>query len=156
MFPPNRRDAILNEIKNNPKFKGAMFRSYTGILYSNQLNLNQTKSVMCKEIFMMFPVVIYVPKNFYLTNAIDEQIQYLQGAGLIDYWHSEIIDQRYLKVQESSEPKPIKLEYLSGCFYIWIGSICLSSLAFIWEVMQWTCQKRSEKKKMKTKLAFHK
>lgn len=90
---------------------------------------------MCKEIFMMFPVVIYVPKDFYLTEAINEKIQFLQAAGIIDYWHKEIIDERFLKVVESKEPKGIKLEYLEGCFYLWEILCILATLLFFGEVL---------------------
>lgn len=134
VFPADRRREIINQITTNPSFKGAMLRSVTGVLYSNQLNFNQTKSLMCKEIFMMFPVVIYVPKDFYLTEAINEKIEFLQAAGLIDYWHSEILDERLLKVQESKEPKGIKLEYLSGCFFIWIIFCSFALVVFFGEI----------------------
>lgn len=90
---------------------------------------------MCKEIFMMFPVVIYVPKDFYLTEAINEKIQFLQAAGLIDYWHKEIIDERFLKVVESKEPKGIKYEYLEGSFYIWEILCIIATLLFFGEVL---------------------
>lgn len=84
----------------------------------------------------MFPVVIYVPKDFYLTEAIDRKIEILQAAGLIEYWHSEIIDTRFMKIQESKQPKGIKLEYLSGCFYILLISCTASILMFVYEVIK--------------------
>lgn len=122
-----------------------MFRSLYGTLYDNQIKLNETKSVICKEIFMLFPVVIYVQKDFYLTEAINEKIRNLHSAGLIDYWHTGIIDERYLKVVESKEPRGIKIEYLSGCFFTWMISCVFSLLVFLGEVVQWKCQKKVKK-----------
>jgi hypothetical protein len=90
-------------------------------------------SLLCKEIFMSFPVVLYVPKNFYLKDALDNKIEILQAAGLIDHWHSQIIDPRFMKIRESNEPKGIKLETLSGCFYTWILSCTISFATFLGE-----------------------
>lgn len=125
-----------------------MFRSYYGVLYSNQVNFNSTPSIPCKEIFMMFPVVIYFPRQFFLADAINDKIQYLQAAGLIDYWHSEILDNRLQKRQESNEPKGIKIEYLLGCFFIWGFACIFSFLIFIWEVMKGKWRKKKEKKQI--------
>lgn len=128
------RDELSVEISTNPEFKGALFKSYTGTLYYNQMHFNQTQYVMCKEIYMTFPVVLYFPKDFYLTGAINKKIAFLQAAGLIDYWHSEIIDERYMKVIESNEPKGIKFQYLSGCFWIWFISCLIAVLTFFGEI----------------------
>lgn len=85
--------------------------------------------------FLMLPVVMYVRKDFFLTTSINKNIEFLQAAGLIDYWHTEIIDERLLKTQESKEPKGIKLEYLSGCFYILMIACSLSILTFMGEIL---------------------
>lgn len=135
MFPPKRRDEILKDINSKPRFKGALLRSLTGARYFNQLNYNTTQHTLCKELFMMFPVVIYVPKDFYLTSALNKVLLRLQAAGLIHYWHSQIIDERFVKVQESKQPKGIKLAYLSGCFYIWIISCSVSFITFVCEIV---------------------
>lgn len=100
---------------------------------------------------MMFPVVIYVPKDFYLTEAINEKISFLQAAGLIEYWHSQIIDERYLKVIESKQPRGIKLEYLSGCFLIWISSCFFAILIFLGEIFNKISRNCFEKYKSKKK-----
>lgn len=124
-----------------------MFRSVTGTLYANQLAYNQTQSLMCKEIFMMFPVVIYVPKDFYLTEAINDKIQFLQAAGIIDYWHKEIIDERFLKVVESKEPKGIKFAYLTGCFYIWEILCVVATFVFFGEIVSDKLRKLRQRRK---------
>jgi hypothetical protein len=141
----DERNDIINEIATNSKFNGALLRSYTGTLYANQLNFNKTISLICKEIFMMFPVVIYCQKNYFLTEAIDEKIEILQAAGLIDYWHSEIIDTRFMKIEESKQPKGIKFESISGCFYIWIISCTASFLTFFGEVFMGKLLKKKGK-----------
>lgn len=144
MFPAEKRTELVNEIKSNPNFKGAMFRSLTGLQYNNQVNYNKTRSIACKEIFMMLSVVIYVPKNFYLTEALNEKIAIFQAAGLIEHWHSQIIDPRYLKPPESKEPSGIKVEYLSGCFCMWIISCLIAFVVFVIEALRWRFTKNSE------------
>lgn len=134
MKSTQEREEILKEISTNPHFKGALFRSYTGTLYYNQIHFNETQYLMCKEIYMTFPVVLYFPKDFYLTSAINKKISLLQAAGLIDYWHSEIIDERYRKIVESNEPRGIKFAYVSGCFWIWFLSCLFSISLFIGEI----------------------
>jgi hypothetical protein len=151
VIEPKNRNEILNEISTNSHFDGALLRSLTGALYSNQINYNKTQQLICKEIFMTFPVVIYLAKDFYLTEAINEKITYLQASGLIEYWHSQIIDPRYHNVQESKQPKGIKIEHLSGCFYIWMMSLLFSCLIFLFEVMNqkfsWKFVRRNRRKR---------
>jgi hypothetical protein len=99
------RSKVLKDIATIPRFEGTILRSFTGTQYTNQINFKKTEdriiNLMCKEIFNSFPVVIYVRKNFYLTDEIDKKIEILQAAGLIDHWHSQIIDPRFLKIVES-------------------------------------------------------
>ena len=135
-FTSKQRDVILDKISTDPHFKGALLRSLTGTLYANQLRYNQTRYLICKEIFLMFPVVMYVRKDFYLTTAINRRIEILQAAGLIDYWHGLIIDERFLKVPESKQPQGIKIEYLTGCFYIWITCCVSAFVVFIGEILK--------------------
>lgn len=57
----------------------------------------------------------------------------LEAAGLINYWHAEIIDERYLKIIESKEPKAIELYHLSGGFYLFLVGCLISLLVFLGE-----------------------
>lgn len=143
IFSAEHRGKILDEISTNPHFKGALLRSLTGTLYANQFRFNQTQYLICKEIFLMFPVVMYVRKDFYLTSAINKKIESLQAAGLIDYWHGQIIDERFLTIPISKEPKGIKIEYLAGCFYIWSICCVCAFLIFLGEILKAKIGKRS-------------
>lgn len=144
-FPASERDEILDKISTDPYFKGSLLRSLTGTHYANQRRYNQTQYLICKEIFLMFPVVMYVRKDFYLTSAINRKIEILQAAGLIDYWHSQIIDVRFLKIPESKQPQGIKLKYLTGCFYIWIIYCGLAFLIFVGEIVNFKLKMRNLK-----------
>jgi hypothetical protein len=120
---------------NDPSFKGAFFRSLTGVLYENQKNFNGTRYLICKEKFLTIPVVIYVRKGFYLLHALNEHISRLEAGGLISYWHSQIIDERYLKIVESQEPSVIELHHLSGGFLLLLIGCLIATLAFICEIL---------------------
>jgi hypothetical protein len=126
---------LLYNRSNDPTFRGVFPRSLTGVLYSNQLNYNTSMNLICKEKFMTFSVVIYTRKGFYLLGALNEKIAQLQAAGLIEYWHSEIFDERFLKVQESQEPKPTEVRHLSGCFMIWLMGCFAALVVFICEIL---------------------
>jgi hypothetical protein len=145
----SERNKVLKDIATIPRFEGTILRTYTGTLYTNQVNFNKIEdrviSLMCKEIFNSFHVVLYVPKNFYLIEALDKKIEILQAAGLIDHWHSQIIDPRFLKIVESKEPKRIKLEMLAGCFYTWgIGGV-LSLAVFFGEVVMGKLRRKKKR-----------
>lgn len=126
---------LLYNKSRDSAFKGVFLRSLTGALYSNQLTYNTSVNLICKEKFMVFPVVIYTRKGFYLLNILNKKIIHLQAAGLIEYWHSEIIDERYLKIEESKEPKPIQVRHLSGGFSIWLIGCLIAFCAFVCEIL---------------------
>ena len=126
----------------DPSFKGVFLRSLTGVLYSNQKNYKTSVFLICKEKFMTLPVVIYVRKGFYLLEQLNEKIEQLQTAGLIEYWHSEIFDKRYLNIKESNEPKPINIEHLTGGFILLLIGCLIAFCAFIYEILRRLCNRR--------------
>lgn len=126
---------LLYNRSNDPDFKGVFFRSLTGVLYQNQKNFNGTRFLLCKEKFLTIPVVIYVQKGFYLLQSLNEHIWQLDAGGLLDYWHSQIIDSRYLNVIESQEPSAIELHHLSGCFLLLLIGAVIAAVAFLCEII---------------------
>lgn len=127
--------ALLYNRSHDPYFKGVFFRSLTGVLYQNQQNFNGTRLLLCKEKFMTIPVVIYVRKGFYLLQSLNEHIWQLDAGGLLDYWHSQIIDSRYLNVIESQEPTAIELHHLSGCFLLLLIGAFIAAVVFVCEIL---------------------
>lgn len=126
--------SLLYNRSNDPDFKGVFFRSLTGVLYQNQRNFNGTRFLLCKEKFLTIPVVIYVRKGFYLLQSLNEHIWQLDAGGLLDYWQSQIIDSRYLKIIEK-EPTAIELHHLSGCFLLLGIGVLIAAIAFVSEVL---------------------
>lgn len=128
---------IQNQLTTNSNFKGALFRSFYGVLYSNQLNFkynNGTHLQLCKELFLMIPVVFYLQKHSFLLDVVNEQIEIVKASGLSDYWHQSIIDEKYLIVVESKQPKSIKFEYLQGTFNLLLAGHGVAMIAFLWEL----------------------
>ncbi|KAG5674082.1 hypothetical protein PVAND_004069 [Polypedilum vanderplanki] len=132
---PLEQRTLLFKKSLDPSFDGVFPRSLTGVMYSNQLNYNTSVYLICKEKFMTFSIVIYTRKGFFLLNALNDKIAQLQTAGLIDYWHSQIFDQRYLNIKESQEPKPTELHHLSGCFWLLIIGCTTGLVSFVCEIL---------------------
>jgi len=92
---------------------------------------------------MIMPVVIYMKKNSYLVNAVNDKIGTLRAAGLIDYWYTLSFTNNFHK-KEGKPRKVLSWDHLSGCFEIWAGGCLLSSLAFMSEFifLRWTKWRR--------------
>lgn len=121
----------------DPSFSGAFLRSLTSILYANQLNFKSNEKVflICKEHFMTIPVVIFARKNFYLVDAISRKISIFQAAGLMEHWHSQWVDKRFLKAQLSKHLEKLTVNHLFGCFVLLIGGLLLSFSIFLLEMI---------------------
>lgn len=80
---------------------------------------------------MTVPIVIYTKKHFYLNRALNEKIDSMNVAGLIEYWYSK----QFLKeiIKEEKSPEVLTFVHLSGCFQIWAGGCVLSLTVFVAE-----------------------
>ena len=109
-------------------------------------NKNLTNVHICREQIMTMPVVIYMKKNSYLVNEVNDKIGTLRAAGLIDYWYKLSFTDNFNKNQGKPR-KVLSWNHLSGCFEIWGCGCLLSCLAFIVEfiVLRWT-KRRSRRK----------
>ncbi|XP_070508142.1 ionotropic receptor 21a-like [Chironomus tepperi] len=66
---------------------------------------------------------VKVIKNFYALKAMNQKIETLNAAGLIQYWYSLSFMQDFSSHKENP-PKTLTFDHLSGCFEIWAGG-CL-------------------------------
>lgn len=82
---------------------------------------------------MSVPIVIYTVKNFYLINELNEKIDIMRAAGLVEYWYSLQFSQQFSKNKENP-PKVLNISQLSGCFQIWAGGLIVSSGVFLLEL----------------------
>lgn len=130
-MPADKKDFLLLELKKQG-IEASLADQYLTVLYRNQFNMNSTNHV-CKEIFMTIPSTIYTSQDFYLIDAINENIENFKAAGFIDYWHFRLLDKRKLQAKETRNPKVIEMKHLSGCFHIWIFGSFVGTFVFIVE-----------------------
>lgn len=92
---------------------------------------------------MTFPVVIYSRKDFYLLDSLNEKIEELKAAGLMDYWHFKAVDGRFLKLDAFQDPAVLKLRSFLGCFQVLSCGFIASLLVFMAEKMIVRFEKRA-------------
>ena len=100
IIPYDQILSTLKSIQTDPGFKAAWPRSLDVILYDNQMSSVENRLKVCKELLMTYPAVIYTKKNFYLLESINEKLNLLNAAGLIEFWHFQVVDLNFLKVGE--------------------------------------------------------
>jgi hypothetical protein len=104
------------------------------ILYDNQISPNENRCNVLKDTFMTFSIVIYSTKNFYLLDEMNEKIQFLQAAGLIEYWFRKSIDTAFSMIRESRKPKKLSLKNMEASFYILCFGCLFSFIVFMIEM----------------------
>lgn len=122
--------------------KNAILNTHSNLLYQYNIR-NITNFQICRERYVGIPIVMYAKKNFYLLPTINDKIELLRGAGLIEYWHSLSFIEKSLN-QQSNTPKILTMGHLSGCFIIWIGGCFISCFAFIFEFIISKWKKRKD------------
>lgn len=90
---------------------------------------------------------MYAPKNSFFITAFNEKIMQIKAAGLIDFWLSQDVDERFKYYNlDFKEPKALILKHLLGCFYILGIGYLASILVFIYEVLKHKYQVKKSKK----------
>jgi hypothetical protein len=80
--------------------------------------------------------VMYFQKNFFLIPAINRVIGHLESGGLIEYWHFNYIDKRFLNVKEQEvEARKMSFDHLEGCFQLWGWGCLIAFLCFLVEII---------------------
>lgn len=121
------------------KFKKSNFKDTFIVPLQTILQLNQqqtynfTLNYLQNEVFATLSVVLYYQKNFILASAIDDVIQKLQSAGLIEYWHYNYF-KRKKAVRESPKREKIKFAHLEGSFQILFGGYFVGVSVFLVEM----------------------
>lgn len=124
----------LEKIQRDPYFKGVFGQSLDMILFWNQARPQAFRHKICKDIFLTIPVVIFARKNYFLLDALDEKLDILKAAGLIEFWNFQDVEKGILNFKESNGPKILTTRHLLGCFHILISGCIVSSLVFLLEL----------------------
>lgn len=132
----------VSKVREDPSFKGAVSRALSSTIYINQKSPKELRQKICKETILTIPAVIYTRKNFYLLDALNEKIEILKAAGLVNFWQHQNIDGRILSEKESNQPKYLTLQQLLGSFEIIIFGYVISFSAFLFELVGKSFRKR--------------
>lgn len=118
---------MLSKLKKNQVIIG----SYPTLLYNMQSLPLEVRNDLkfLDEYLMIFPVVIYTRRDFHLLWVLNEKIDSLNAAGLIEYWSLS----KNLRFKEDEFPQKLSLDHLQGCFEILILGILISFTVFVCE-----------------------
>lgn len=128
-------NSVLRKIRSDPNYKGGQIEPLAKILYMNHLAdiMKEPRYQICKEVFMMIPIVIYTQKDYHLLNEINIKLQTFETAGLINYWSFERNFNRVHDIKQIR--KALTLDHLKGAFQIlWFGSL-IGVIVFILELL---------------------
>jgi hypothetical protein len=119
----------------DPYSKSATVSSYDEVVFQNKLNHKNFTYNVCNEIIMTIPTVFYLRKNSYLTEVINEKIDQLKSAGLIDYFISKYLDPKYLRVKRIEQgPRKLNVRELLVAFKLLSYGIISGAIAFVFEI----------------------
>lgn len=135
-------------IQIDPSFRGAYPKTLLGTLYENQMTLKSKRLKFCKESFTSIPTIIYTKKDFYLLDAMNELIEMLKAAGLIDYWHFQSIDRQLLSYVPPRKPKILNVDGLMGGFQVLGFGCAISFVVFVSEIVASKIRKISKQTKV--------
>lgn len=124
-MPPDKVDVYMNKIQSDSSFKGAFGRSFLRVIFNNLRKPRHLRDKICNEVFLTIPVVIYSQLDYFLLDKLNEKIEMLQAAGLIEFWHYKGIDKRILNDKDLNVLKVLKVNDFMGCFQtILAGWLC--------------------------------
>lgn len=127
--------SLLKKIRTEENVKVAYGQSLPTIVYFNQINPPNLQNIITKEVFITIPIVLYAKRDFYLLNAIDNQIKRLKDGGLIEFWYHQDVYKRSLNVNEPKRPKVLTMNRLLGCFQILLCGCTISFIVFLIELI---------------------
>lgn len=119
----------------NSSFKGVVFYQLYEILFWNKQSFKNITFKVCKEYLFDNEIVFYFRKDFFLVKVIDEKLNRLKAAGLIELWINQYIKQ-HLKVDQLNKgPSELKIDHLYGVFVVWIIGLHFALIAFLSELI---------------------
>lgn len=136
---------LLDKVGGDSSFKGAAGRTQTEILYLNQkvskdLRHNHNEFIICKDVVITIPVVVYTRKDFYLLDELNLKIGMIKSAGLINFWYSQDIQVKTADQKASVVIKALTIHDLMGCFQILVFGLIVSFIAFGFELILYFCK----------------
>jgi hypothetical protein len=109
------------------------------VVLLNKDNENNFTLRILPEVLFSVPIAMYFPKNHFLENLIDQKINILNSAGLVDYLISKYAP-KPVEPETMLEPKRLTFDQLAGGIYVCLAGSLMSFLAFIVENLMKKCQ----------------
>lgn len=75
------------------------------------------------------------PRIFFLLEATNEKIAYINAAGLMKNWIALFLQEKYVG-NESKMFKVLKMDHLAGCFQLWGIGLVVSLTIFMCELLK--------------------
>jgi hypothetical protein len=119
--------------------------------YFNAQNYQKGILHVMPEDQLFIPVLIVYPKYSVLIWPINRKILNYQSSGLIDFWASRYVNNKYLrewKRKEHQTPKPLKFVNIQASIAVLLTGHLLSIITFCLEYCWW-CHKGKFFKKTK-------
>lgn len=101
---------------------------------NQRLSYNFTFNILQHGSFATLSVVMYYQKNFFLAPAINDAIQKLQSAGLIEHWHYTFLKKDKMKIDGCQLAK-LNIEQLRGAFEILVVGWSIGLLLLVVEIV---------------------
>lgn len=124
----------FKKMRTDPYFKGATVQPLLKTLFKNKQFKVTERYVICREVFKMIPIVIYSRKNYFLLDAFNDKIKFFRAAGLVEYWHFQNVDKKFLNSKIFDGPKVLTFDQLVGCFGVLVLGLLTGFISFIFEV----------------------
>lgn len=126
----------------NSTFKDAIHIRGDLLWQTSQNTQGRLLKLLIKERFALAMMGIHFPRNHKLFEIFDRKLQQMLAAGLINYhvaeellWMKPKSYEKYRNKFENDDPKILSIKDLKAGFVIWLCSIVISMVAFIFE---WT------------------
>ena len=132
LTPDKFMDAI--NLTNDPAFKYIIPMTRNKFMYLNQIRANKRKLlVMCQQRLLSMPTIILTPKNSIFVDILSQVIIELKSAGLVTFWLSEDVNEKFKYSNDESTPRRLDFYHLSGGFYFLGIGLIFGFLAFLGE-----------------------
>jgi hypothetical protein len=138
----HKKRKIINHVDESPfgsqvdpDLHAAFMTPLSYVLNHNRMKKNSL--IVCKQGVAVMSVVMFFTKNHPMKIVVDEKLQQLDSAGMIDYWIEKYANKnKYFNMKnESSGPRKLTVLHLLGVFNILFFGYTLAVFVFIFEVL---------------------
>jgi hypothetical protein len=116
---------------HDPGFKGALGEPWDFVMRKS----NGTSFNILSEPLSTTPIVMYFPKNSYLTKTFSDWIQLMLASGLIEFWIKVEKSIEGPSSQNNGEPKVMTIQDLLAPFVFCTGGLLISAIVFVSELI---------------------